>query len=513
MAEVSRRHVLEGLALALGGGGLARATAGSPTGRTDLVVGEGQDVTGFDPHMSTSGPDTHVSFNLYDTLVRRNPGGSLEPGLATAWELVSPTAWRFRLRSGVVFHDGDAFSAADARFSLERTYDPAAKTLVATALTTIERIETPDPLTLVVHTRRPDFLLPARLASYGGQILPKAYVERVGADGLSRRPVGTGPVRFIEWVKGDRVVLERVPGYWGGTIAPSRVIIRPVPDVGTRLAALLKGELDIMVALPPDHVERVARHPATKVVQVLYAGQHVLVVDSRRPPLDNPRIKQALSLAIDRETLVRELLRGQGIVPNGPIPQGESHHDPTRPPLPYDPALARQRLAEGGYRGEPVVLESTTGHYTDDRVMSEAVIAMFRDVGINARLELIEVSVRMQKIRQRSFKGLRWATPASPLADPDGMLWRLLAPGGTFDTWRHPRFDELGQAARDSVDERFRRRTYAEMTRIFLEHLPWIPVLQPRESYGVQRHVVWTPHPSAQLEVRRFNLELGAPTR
>lgn len=492
------------------GMGPARRAQGA-TSPSDLVVGEGQDVTGFDPHMSTSGPDTHVSFNLYDTLVRRDPSGNLVPGLAVKWELMAPTTWRFRLRAGVAFHNGDTFSATDARFSLERTYDPAAKTLVATALTTIDRIDTPDALTLVVHTRRPDLLLPARLASYGGQILSKDHVERVGPDGLNRQPVGTGPVRFVEWVKGDRVVLAQAAGYWDGAIIPSRIIIRPIPDVATRLAALLKGELDIMVALPPDHIERVARHPTTKVVRVLYAGQHVLVVDSRRPPLDNPRIKQALSLAIDRETIVRELLRGQGIVPNGPIPQGESYHDPTLPPFSYDPALARQRLAEGDYRSQPVVLESTAGHYADDRVMSETVVAMLRDVGVNARLEIIDGAVRMQKIRQKTFKGLRWATPASPLADPDGLLWRLAAPGGTFDTWRHSRFDQLGLAARDSVDESFRHGAYREMTRIFLEHLPWIPVFQPIQAYGVQRHVVWTPHPSEQLEVRRFNLGFGAP--
>jgi peptide/nickel transport system substrate-binding protein len=299
-----------------------------------------------------------------------------------------------------------------------------------------------------------------------------------------------------------------VPGYWGGTIDPGRVVFRPVPDTAARIAALLRGEVDLITTLPPDHVQRVAAGPGTKVERVLYAGLHLLVVDSRRPPLDNPRVKQALSLAIDREAIVRSLWHGQGIVPNGPIPRGDSHYDATLPPLAHDPALARRVLREGGYAGEPIVLEMAPGYLTNDRTMSEAVVAMWRDVGLNVQLEQLEYAALMQRVRERKLKGLRWGSPASPLGDPDGMMWRLLGPGGIHDTWRHSRFDELGQAAQFSVDEAFRGRAYREMTRIFLEHLPWIPVIQPIEAYGLRRHVDWKPYPNQQLEIRRFNLQL-----
>jgi ABC-type dipeptide transport system, periplasmic component len=251
----------------------------------------------------------------------------------------------------------------------------------------------------------------------------------------------------------------------------------------------------------------VRNHPTTKVESILFAGQFVLAVNSKRPPLDNPVVKQALSLAIDRETIVKELWHGQAIVPNGPIAKGDNHYDDKLPPLKYDPALARQRLQAAGYKGEEIILESTSGVLSNDKAMSEAVIAMWRDVGVNAKVEIIEASVRAQKIRERSLKGLLWIEPASTLGDPDGMMWRLLAPGAVYEYWRQPRFEELGNAARFSLDENFRGKVYAEMTQIVLENFPWIPVLQANDSYGLQRYVDWKPYPNQQIELRAFNFK------
>src|ERR1041384_1432358 len=128
------------------------APAGAQTTqKKELVVAQGGDIASFDPHMSTSANDIRVSFNVFDNLVSRHPDQKLYPGLATEWKLEGQTAWRFKLRPGVKFHNGDPFTSADVKFSIERTYDPAAKTRVATVFTTIERIEAPDPMTVVIH--------------------------------------------------------------------------------------------------------------------------------------------------------------------------------------------------------------------------------------------------------------------------------------------------------------------------------------------------------------------------
>jgi peptide/nickel transport system substrate-binding protein len=510
---LSRRVFLEraaglGLAAAALDAARPRTAAAQTTTKRELVVAQGGDIARFDPHFSTSANDIRISFNIFDNLTSRHPDGKLHPGLATEWKTTAPTTWTFKLRSGVKWHDGGPFTAADAKFSLERTYDPSVKTMVSTVFTTIDRIEAPDATTLVIHTKKPDPLLPARLAFYGGQIVPKKYLEQVGNDAFNAKPVGTGPVRLGAWTKDDRCVLEANPDYWGGKIDVDRVVVRPIPENAARVAALLKGEIDAMVLLTPDHWDRVNQSATTRGVGALYAGLYVLAVNSKVKPLDNPLVKQAMSLAVDREAIVKELWRGRGIVPNGPIAKGDNHYDATLAPLPYDPKEARERLKKAGYQNEPVYIETTVGYTANDKAMSEAIAGMWKDVGLNAVVEVLEYSVRAQKNREKTFKGVWWSDPTSTLADPDGMMWRLLGPGGPQDYWRHPEFDELGAAARFSLDEKFRGEAYRKMTRIFLEHNPWLVVIQPYEDYGLQKHVEFTPNPNQQFELRRFNFRM-----
>jgi peptide/nickel transport system substrate-binding protein len=510
--ELTRRDLLKGAA-ALGAAATVPLTAGGPaqaqtTQKKELVIAQGGDISKFDPHFSTSSNDIRISFNLYDNLVSRRPDGKLHPGLATEWKTQGPTAWAFKLRQGVKWHNGDPFSSADAKYSLERTFDPTVKTRVNTVFTTIDRIEAPDAATLIIHTKKPDPLLPARLAFYGGQIVPKKYLEAVGADTFNAKPVGTGPVKFVSWTKDDKVVLDANPSYWGGRIDVDRVIFRAIPEMAPRIAALLKGEVDVITQLPPDQGDRVNGNASTRVAGALYAGLYVLAVNSKVPPLDNPLVKQALSLGIDREAIVKELWKARGIVPSGPIARGDNHFDASLPPLAYNPKEARERLKKAGYKNEEIVIETTSGYTANDKPMSEAIAAMWKDVGVNAKVEIVEYSVRAQKNRDKSFKGLWWSDPTSTLGDPDGMMWRLLAPGGPQDYWRNAKFDELGEAARFSIDEKFRAQAYKEMTKVFLEHLPWLVVIQPYEDYGLQKYVDWTPNPNQQFEIRRFNFKM-----
>ncbi len=509
--DLTRRELLKSAA-ALGAAGtlsqaLPRTAQAQTTQKRDLVVAQGGDISRFDPHFSTSSNDIRWSFNIFDNLTSRHPDGKLYPGLALESKLQSQNVWTLKLRQGVKFHNGDPFTSADAKFSIERTYDPNAKTMVATVFTTIDKIEAPDPYSLVITTKKPDPLLPARLAFYGGQIVPKKYLESVGNDAFNAKPVGTGPTRFVSWVKDDRLTLEANADYWGGKPDFDKLIVRAIPETAPRVAALLKGEVDVITQLPPDQEDRVTANAATRVEGALYAGLYVLAVNSKRPPLDNPLVKQALSLAIDRELIVKELWKGRGIVPSGPIAKGDNFFDPKLPPLAYNPKEARERLKKAGYKGEEVFIETTVAYVSQDKPMAEAIAAMWKDVGVNVKVEVIEYSVRAQKNREKSFKGVFWSDPTSTLGDPDGMMWRLLGPGGPQDYWRESKFDELGAAARFSVDEKFRAEAYAQMTKVFLENFPWLPIIQPYEDYGLQKYVEFTPNPNQQFEIRRFNFK------
>ncbi len=312
----------------------------------------------------------------------------------------------------------------------------------------------------------------------------------------------------MSWTKDDRLVLEANPDYWGGRIDVDRVVFRPVPETAPRVAGLLKGETDLITQLTPDHWDRINQNATTKGASALYAGLYVLGTNSKVPPLNNWTLKKAMQLGVDREAIVKELWRGRGIIPTGPIAKGDNHFDQGLPPLAYDPKKARELVKQSGYKGEPIYLETTVGLLANDKAMSEAIAPMWKDVGINVVVEVIEFSVRAQKNRERTFKGLWWSDPTSTLRDPDGMMWRLMAPGGPHDYWRHPEFDELGNAARNSMDEVFRAKAYKRMTELFLEFNPWILVIQPNEDYGLQKYVEFAPNPNQALELRKFNFRM-----
>jgi peptide/nickel transport system substrate-binding protein len=487
-------------------GTVARA-GDETTKKRDLVILQPSDITALDPLASIHTSDIAVKFNMFDTLVRRHPDGSLHPGLATAWKRTAATTWEFTLRDGVRWHDGARFSSLDARYSLERTYDATVKAArLSRHLDSIVRTEAPRPEALVIHTRHPDPLIPAKLA-YCGQIVPWRYIDRVGFTVFNERPVGTGPLRFVSWTRGERCVLAANPDYWDGRLDVERVVLRPVAAPGTRVDALLRGDADLITRLPPEHAKRLAT-PATRVVSALYAGLYVLLLNAWVSPLNNPQVRKALSLATDREALVRLVWRGRGVVPTGPIPRGDDHYDESLAPLAYDPGAARDLLRRAGYRDEPVVVETTDGFIANDKAMTELIAEMWEDVGIKVVVEVIDQDVRLRKYRQQTLKGLAWSDPTSTTREPDGMMGRLFTPDSPHDYWRHPEFERLAAAARVAADHRVRDAAYRRMTAIFLEHTPWIIVVQPYEDYGLRRHVQFTPNQDQQLELRRFNFRM-----
>jgi len=267
---------------------------------------------------------------------------------------------------------------------------------------------------VVFTTRQPDPLLPSRLAFYGGQIIPKAYFEKVGPDEFNAKPIGSGPIKFKEWVKDDHLSFDANKEYWGGAPDFEKFTLKPIPENQPRMAALLSGSVDMALKLIPDQVEQLKNNDKARAEGAFYAGLYVLGVNSKVPPLDNPKVKQALSLAIDRDGIVKALWRGQGAVPNGFIASGDSFYDPGRKPFEYSVDKAKALLAEAGYKNEEIVIESSTV-IGNDRQMSEAIVEMWKKAGVNAKIEIIEGSVRAQKNRERSFKGLWWSDPTSTL--------------------------------------------------------------------------------------------------
>jgi peptide/nickel transport system substrate-binding protein len=458
----------------------------------DLVIGQGTDVSLLDPHYSTSASDVNVFFNLYDNLVLRDENLNLTPGLATSWKMIDDKTWQFKLREGVVFHNGDRFSAEDAQFSLERAIAENPRTSVFAALNTIERVDILDSSTVNIVTRHADPLLPTRLSYYGGMMLPKQYFEKVGMEGFRKDPIGTGALKFVEWKKNERLVFEANKRYWRAPLPYSRVIYRPYPETAARIAALIAGEVDLITAVPPDQVEVIEKSGTAKVEGALYAGFFAYYMNVKNPPLDNKLVRQALHYALDRQAIVKKLWRGRGVVPNDAYPNVDKiGYDNSKLPFEFDPKKAQELLAQAGYKGEEIVIESAVGYLANDKQLTETLGAMFQEVGIKAKVQLIEYSVRAQKMRQKAIDGLLLGDPTSTLLDPDGMFWRLMQPGGLIDYWRNAEWDRLMGEARFLQDAQKRDALYKQAAKIFLDEVPVLIVLQPEKTFALKKDLDW----------------------
>lgn len=485
------------------------AAVSAPAGKKDLIVIQGSDVSKLDPHMSTTDPDIKVSFNIFDNLLDRDQSLKLIPALATEWKSLDDLTWQFKLRQGVKFQNGDPFNAKDVKFSLDRTGpngDP--KAVTRAAFTSLDRVDIVDDYTVNVVTKFPDALMPDRLAFYGGQIIPKSYFDKVGADEFNAKPVGTGPLKFVEWVKDDHLTLEANKEWWGGKLGVERVIVKPMPESASRVAALLKGEADIITQLPPDDVDRVNKSANAAALGVPYAGLYTIATVYNKPfPLNNNYFHQAMSLAIDRQSIQKDLFRGRGVVPSGIYPQGDSAYDSSLPPMEYNPAKAKEMLQKAGYKGEEIIFQTTQGFMLNDKPMAEAIVTMFKDVGINAKIEVFEYSVRAQTQRDKAYKGLYWTDPTDIALDPDSMMWRNIGTGAVHDYWRNPDWDKLMQDARVTMDRAKRKAIYADANKVYQEYLPWIPVIQPLESYGAQKYIDWTPRANQDFVIQDVKLK------
>ncbi len=492
---VMRRRTLLGalslLALLLAAG--PGTVAGQGARPFEITVAFGTDATTLDPHMSTQISDTDLYYNIFDGLLRRDRNLKLVPALAVSWRNVNPTTWEFKLRENVQFHNGERFDANAVKFTLDRILDPAQKVFVASQWNTVREVQVVDPHLVRIVTKEPDPLLPARTASYGREILPPQYFQQVGAQAFARRPVGTGAWMLKDWKKDEHIVLEANKKWWGGAPKIDKVTIRPIPESAARVAALLAGEVDVVASVPPAQVDTITRSGKASVKSAPQATMIVFMANVRKAPLGDKRFRQAISLAIDRPSLVQNLYRGYAKLPNGPIADTDFSYDPATPPLAYDPEKAKALLRDVGYKGELVELDTPEGAFPQDREMTEAVAGMLQKVGINAKVNVIELAVRVQTIRTQAFNGLYNAAPYSTLLDPDGVLWRLLAPGSSHRYWENAESDKLMAEGRGTVDQGRRLALYRKAIAIMMDEMPWIVMTQAVYVWGHTSRVDYTP--------------------
>lgn len=491
---------------------LAAATAallgmGAAEARTVRWAASGDPNT-MDPHSQNVGTVTMVLQQIYDALIARNPQLGLAPGLAARWEQQEPNRWRFWLREGVRFHEGEAFTADDVVFSITRALAPTSN--FGIFVDTIERAVQVEPLVVDIITKAPDPILPNKLASVF--MMSRSWAERNNAPRPQntrareeiftvRNTNGTGAFRLQSREADVRTVLTRNADWWGWREEGSQeanvteIVFRPIGSDATRIAALLSGEVDFVLDPPLQDLTRLRAAQGIRVLEGPEVRSLYLVFDTHREELlysdvrgRNPfrdlRVRQALYHAIDIQAIHRTTMRGQS-VPTGTLfpPQVNGYVQAEDVRLPHDQARARALLTEAGYpNGFQITLDCSNNRYINDEQICQAIAAMWARVGVRTQLNAMPLAPFFAKIQREdtSIYMLGWGVPTldalysfqSLLATRNGAqgdgIWN-------YGRYSNPQMDALIQRMKTETGET-RQAAIAEALRLYRTDVPHIPL-------------------------------------
>lgn len=440
--------------------------------------------------------------NIYDLLFTRDPATErIIPWLATGYKVLDDRTWEITLRQGVRFQDGERFTAEAVKFLMDYILDPKNKTHYLPRFAPVERVDVVNDHVVRIHTREPFPVLLSYLSLPGPFIMAPEYVRKVGIDYASAHPMGTGPYRFVEWVRGERLVLERNPTYWAGPPKIQRVVFRVIPDFSARLAALLAGEIDIMKDVPPQAVDTVNRSGRAQVRSTVSSRINYLALETLHPgPMQQVKVRQAMTFAVNVDELVRTVLGGQATRICGYVSRFDPAYDPAIRCPRYDPQRAVQLLQEAGYDPKKLVLtlDTPSGRYPLDKEVSEAIAAQLAKLGITVHVQVNEWRTHLDKIINRKV-GDMFFLGWGPDLEPTGTIGQLFVGNLTYSSFGDPRIEEMIRKAEQIVDPRASAAAWRKVQEALVPLAPWVPLWQQHDLYGVATWVRWQPRPDEKV--------------
>ncbi len=495
----------------------------------NLVLGTKLELNTLDPHFFAAFPTNSSMEYFFDKLVEYDDQLHTKPALATSWKLVDDRTWEFKLRPGVSFHDGSAFTADDVIFTIERVPNvPNSPNSFAQFTRGIESVRKVDDHTILVKTKAPNPQLLSDLANVF-IVSARAAKGATTADFNSGKAVvGTGPYKLVEWVNSDHLVVERSERYWGARPAWARVTEKVIAKDPTRLAALLAGQVDAIDAVPIPDLERLRKEGRFALFRGPAALVHYIALDSARDespfvtakdgkplgrnPLKDARVRKALSLALNRELIVQRVMEGSALPASQLLPDQFPTASKSLKPDRYDLAKAKALLAEAGWgEGFRIVLHATSDRYPNDSAVAQAIAQMWTRLGLKAEVEALPGAVFFTRASKQEFSAF---TAQYGAEDSMNSLRALIAtrdPAKGFGTanrtrYSNPAVDRMLTETLATMDDAERQRKLEATIDAAMSDQPLIPVFYPIFDFAARKALAITPR--AQ---RRFNALMVAP--
>jgi len=518
-------------ALLLGAALLGQPAWGLRAQTQTLTLGTKLELNTLDPHFFAAFPTGSSHELLYEKLTFQDKDGAIVPQLATDWRLVDELTWEFRLRPGVKFHDGSAFGAEDVVFTIDRVPNvPNTPNSFAQFTRGIDKVEVVDALTVRLRTKQPSPSIPLDMSNVF-IVSSRAGRGATTADYNSgKAAIGTGPYRLVEWVNGERLVVERFDGHWGPRQPWQRVTERVIAKDASRVAALLSGQVDAIDLVPIADLPRLKSDPRYTVTGGPSAQLQYVALDSARDvspfvtakdgsplprnPLTDPRVRKALSLGLNRALIAERLMEGSAVPASQLLPATFPGASRELRPDPFDAARAQALLREAGFAdGFKLTLHATGDRYPNDAGIAQAIAAGWTRLGLVVAVETMPGSVFFGRASKQEFSAFTAQYGSDDIAT--GMR-ALLA---TYDTSRgfgtanrtrysNPAIDQAFAAALPIMDPDRRNAALAAVMEAYMADQGLIPVFYPVFDYAARKGLTVTHRPQ-----RRFNALMVQPAR
>ncbi len=480
----------------------ARDVSGGQSGEKTLIVATGVDITTLDPQAQPTRWDAIVASNMFDGLLARNKEMKIVPALAEKWTVSEDgKTITFNLRKGVKFQNGESFDADVVKFSFERLMRPDYKSQSQGPFKGIlQEVKVLDPYTVALIFSKPNPVILPYLVSTAGYFfaVPPKYIKEVGEDGFVKKPIGTGAFQFVQWQKDDRLILRANATYWGGKPKVDGLVFRVIPEAGTRVAALLSGEVHIVSGLSPDDQPKIDASKIAGTQRVQSTRRIYIQWNKDTKALQDVQVRQAISYAVDKAAIVKSLLGGNGYPMAAPVISFEFGANNDLKPYPYDPEKAKALLTQAGFgSGLSLTLDAPAGRYTKDKEVAQAVAGYLEKVGIKMSVQVKEWATYTADEQNRRLSPLSlWGWGAGGLMDADLALtpfFTKISARPYSVAFTDPKAEELIIAARTEMNTEKRAAEYKEANRILHEQAGWLFLYNQADVYGVSKSVKWTP--------------------
>lgn len=489
-----RISILVGLMMCLGGIPIASAPA------QEIIIALGSEPTTLDPQLREDGGERAVNDNIYETLVARTPDGKLVPHLVSETpRLVDPRTWEARLRPGITFHNGEPLNADAVVFSIKRIIDPKFNSEQISFFNTIRDAQKVDDLTVRIVTEGPDPILLSRL--YWMKIVPPVHAKDPK---FAEAPVGTGPYRFVQWKRGQNLVLQANDKYWGGKPQVEKVTYRFVQEPGTRLAGLMAREFDVITNLLPEFTAQVPQ-----AIHILGLEHPIIILDAGDGPTKDVRVRQALNYAVDKQGLAEGLFSGFAQVAQGQLLSPSFFgFNPKVGPYPYDPEKAKALLKEAGAAGATIELIGTSGRWLKDREMVEAVAAYWDAVGLKTKVRIFEFNEYLNRLFDRKSRAdAIFVVSSNELLDADKSFSAYYHSAGIGSSNSDKELAAMIEAARSETDNDKRLSLYNQAVKQAHDQAYFVWLLNIEDIYGISARLDWTGRVDAKILVHEMKIK------